>query len=197
MTPEQYYESVTVAWPDRLRMYRDIIGHGGTGAELGVQHGHNAAVLLEECKPKKLYLVDRWRGLPNPRKLPGGFKYAARQASRYKYVTGRFKGDKRIEILRYSTEDAVYCFSDETLDWVYIDANHKFAAVLLDIQLWAPKVKRGGLIMLHDFTMEISDGGVVEACLYELSDTSKYEVLGKTRYVKETKEMSSAAYRKL
>ena len=197
MDKQEYEESIPSKWATRFRMYRDICPRGGTGAELGVQHGHNSRVLIDELKPKKLYLIDRWRGLPNLRKLKGGDNYTKKQESRFKYVSDRFKKDKCVAIIRHTTEDASYCIGEGELDWVYIDANHKFAAVLLDIQLWAPKVKKGGIIMLHDFTMKISGGGAVEAALYELSDTSKYEVLGKTVEVTETKEMPSASYRKL
>jgi len=42
-------------------------------------------------------------------------------------------------------------FEDGSLDLVYIDACHTYAAVRTDIQAWLPKVKPGGVIGGHDY----------------------------------------------
>lgn len=36
------------------------------------------------------------------------------------------------------------------IDFLFIDANHKYEAVLRDFLLWAPWVKKGGILALHD-----------------------------------------------
>ncbi|CAE7235670.1 unnamed protein product [Symbiodinium natans] len=43
------------------------------------------------------------------------------------------------------------CFEDDSLDLVYIDADHKWWSVLQDLSAWWPKVRPGGLMMGHDF----------------------------------------------
>ena len=40
---------------------------------------------------------------------------------------------------------------DESLDFVYIDANHAYDWVVQDIELWYPKVKKGGILWGHDY----------------------------------------------
>jgi predicted O-methyltransferase YrrM len=40
------------------------------------------------------------------------------------------------------------------LDWVYIDGSHDTDSVLRDILMYAPKVKRGGYLLFHDYTWD-------------------------------------------
>ncbi len=47
--------------------------------------------------------------------------------------------------------DAVNDFEDESLDFVYIDANHDFRHVTEDVDSWSKKVRKGGIIAGHDF----------------------------------------------
>src|SRR5689334_8384707 len=46
---------------ERRRWLLSSAKRGGVGAEFGVFRGHFAAVIADELKPKKLYLVDPWR----------------------------------------------------------------------------------------------------------------------------------------
>jgi predicted O-methyltransferase YrrM len=41
-------------------------------------------------------------------------------------------------------------FEDGSIDFVYIDAGHKYEACYADIVKWLPKIKMGGLIAGHD-----------------------------------------------
>jgi predicted O-methyltransferase YrrM len=38
----------------------------------------------------------------------------------------------------------------EKIDFLFIDANHSYEAVLTDFQDWAPKIRPGGIIAFHD-----------------------------------------------
>ena len=42
-------------------------------------------------------------------------------------------------------------FEDESLDFIYIDANHAYDFVVEDINLWFPKLKKGGIFSGHDY----------------------------------------------
>jgi predicted O-methyltransferase YrrM len=53
---------------------------------------------------------------------------------------------------RMTTNEAVHLFKDESLDGVFIDADHSYEAVKLDIQNWMPKVRKGGILAGHDYT---------------------------------------------
>jgi predicted O-methyltransferase YrrM len=57
--------------------------------------------------------------------------------------------------------DAAAKFPDNWLDAVFIDADHSYAAVRRDIDAWLPKVRPGGIIAGHDYTLELP--GVIQA----------------------------------
>lgn len=61
--------------------------------------------------------------------------------------------------------EAAQEFSDESLDVVFIDADHSYEAVKADLEAWYPKVKPGGLMAGHDFVFEheTSREGVIRA----------------------------------
>ena len=40
---------------------------------------------------------------------------------------------------------------DDSLDFVYIDANHAFDAVNRDLRKWFPKLRNGGVFAGHDY----------------------------------------------
>ena len=42
-------------------------------------------------------------------------------------------------------------FEDNSLDFVYIDANHFFGYVAMDLMQWSKKVRKGGIIAGHDY----------------------------------------------
>lgn len=42
-------------------------------------------------------------------------------------------------------------FEDQSIDFLFIDANHNYESIKKDIELWYPKVKPGGVIGGHDY----------------------------------------------
>jgi predicted O-methyltransferase YrrM len=42
-------------------------------------------------------------------------------------------------------------FEDNSVDFVFIDADHEYESVVKDIDSWLPKVKKGGIISGHDY----------------------------------------------
>ena len=104
------------------------------GAEIGVGLGLNAENILQELNIEKLYLIDAWIWKP----------------LNYKLVFNKFKGNKKIEVIKYASKDAIDRIKDDSLDFVYIDANHDFEFVSQDIKMWINKVRKGGVIGGHD-----------------------------------------------
>ncbi len=60
-----------------------------------------------------------------------------------------------IQIIREDSVEAAQIFMDGTLDFVFIDADHRAPAPGLDIAAWTPKIKRGGIIAGHDYGMSL------------------------------------------
>jgi predicted O-methyltransferase YrrM len=74
--------------------------------------------------------------------LPKRAEYIKHVKARYPFLN--------ISCIPLDSSFAVSKFSDDSLDMVFIDANHETAAVTRDIQAWLPKVKAGGIIAGDD-----------------------------------------------
>ena len=117
------------------------------GCEVGVEFGKYSELMYQKIPDLKLYLVDPWFDYKGVRKIRGkrhesAFNDAHRRLDQYNPT-----------FLRKSTEEAVHDndVPDNSLDFVYIDGNHKYDYVLLDIIMWTRKVKPGGMISGHDY----------------------------------------------
>jgi SAM-dependent methyltransferase len=55
----------------------------------------------------------------------------------------------RVEFIRKFSNEAID-FVENELDFVYIDANHKYKYVMNDLELWYNKLKSGGFIICDD-----------------------------------------------
>ena len=123
-------------------------GYEFVGVEVGVHDGNHADTMIDFLKFKKLYLVDPWLSYSEN-------CYGWDQATWdgiYDIVVGKYKDKGYIDILRLTSVDAAAKLKDEQLDFVYIDGNHKYKYVCLDLQHWFPLIKDGGWLLGHDWT---------------------------------------------
>ena len=121
----------------------------GKGVEVGSFEGVFSKVILESFKGQ-LYLVDVYRALTDEEYSDlSNHKF---HMDAYRTAMENIVGyEERAHILRMKSEKAVELFNDESLDFVYIDANHKYEYAMADINMWYPKVKKGGIVSGHDF----------------------------------------------
>jgi len=116
------------------------------GVEVGVEQGLFSEVLLKANPDLKLYCVDAWlaytgyRDHVSQERLDGFVENTKQRLAPYDY-----------ELIRKYSMDAVKEFEDESLDFVYIDANHELPWVMNDLYYWGLKVKPGGIISGHDY----------------------------------------------
>ena len=62
------------------------------------------------------------------------------------------------KMIRKFSMDAVKDFEDNSIDFVYIDANHNDPYVTQDIEEWTKKVRPGGIVSGHDYITKELDG---------------------------------------
>lgn len=126
-----------------------------TGAEIGVLNGNYSIVLCREIPNLKLYCVDPWsdwRQIRNPiPKMESAYQHCKKRLSQY-----------NVELLRMASSAAAPMVPDDSLDFVYIDGLHDYDNVSLDIKLWYPKVRVGGVVSGHDY-IDFPVLGVIQA----------------------------------
>lgn len=161
--------SVTEKWPnptpwlqDRFSDFLQCMPKNAVVAEVGVEWGSFSAFILSVTSPKSLYLIDCWEQQASdiyidPDNLPD-----SDQEKIYRHVQDRFKNNNNVHLIRQYSDEAVKHFPDEFFDWVYIDANHGYKTAKEDIEMWWPKVKKGGYLAGHDYVVR-PHFGVVQA----------------------------------
>lgn len=65
--------------------------------------------------------------------------------------SNRLEGLDRVTFIKGYSDEAASRFEDNSVDLVFIDADHSEAWVRRDIAAWLPKVKPGGVISGHDY----------------------------------------------
>lgn len=109
------------------------------GAELGVQSGYLFFHLLDTHPDLILFGVDAWMG-----------NNQAAYAKMKKEVNEKVVDYKNGMIMNMTTNEAAAKTPDESLDFVFIDADHSYPACKIDMEKWMSKVKVGGYIIGHD-----------------------------------------------
>lgn len=131
-----------------LQLIDKFFPDNSVGVEIGVDHADTTIYLLKECSSlSHLYAVDPY------------FK----RDFRYEVVKGQLDSYPNCTLIRKTSYEAA-CEIPDDLDFVFIDGDHSYLAVLSDLNDYVPKIKSGGLLMGHDWTSVRSEFGVVQAC---------------------------------
>lgn len=126
----------------------------GVGIEIGVQRGLFSKVILENSK-LYLYLLDSWR------KFDIGYVDTANVENKVQMermvmtVNNLLSFEGRFTLIRDTSENGSKLFQNNFFDFIYIDANHSYDASLLDLNLWYPKLKSGGILAGHDYINDL------------------------------------------
>lgn len=118
--------------------------HGG--AEIGVERGVYSEVLCRSNPFLTLHCVDAWQPYRGYRDHVDGAKL-----ERFFEETKQRLANYSVVFHRAFSVEAAKEFKDGSLDFVYIDGNHRFEQVVADLAAWAPKVRPGGIIAGHDY----------------------------------------------
>ena len=117
----------------RRGFWRYGIPRGGDGVEVGVRDGENARRIIRQNQPRALYLLDVWQNM-----------------AQYEAILKEFEDNPTVIVLRGLSVQSAANFANRSLDWAYIDADHRYEAVDADIMAWWPKVVDGGYLCGHD-----------------------------------------------
>jgi hypothetical protein len=124
------------------------------GAEVGVRRGKFSESLCQANPRLHLWCIDPWG--------PYSAKYTQARQDRICAEAMARVAPYNITVLRKSSMDALADIADCSLDFVFIDGDHSFDHAVVDIIRWSHKVRRGGLVIVHDY-YAWGEAGVVHA----------------------------------
>ena len=128
------------------------LGLRGEGVEVGVLNGYFSELILIYSELFALHSIDPWREFDEERYRDKNNVKQQEQEGRFQATRKRLAPyGERSQIHRMTSKQAAESFTDASLDFVYIDANHSYEACKEDIELWWPKVKTGGVMAGHDY----------------------------------------------
>lgn len=124
------------------------------GVELGVEDGIYSVEINSFLNMKELYLIDVW-GEYIQEGIIWNYEHL------YWNVKLKFQNNQNVKIIKGDSIEIVSQFKNNILDFVYIDGNHQYEFVKKDINVWYQKIKIGGYICGHDYTLQWK--GVMQA----------------------------------
>ena len=144
---------ITLTGQDRTAFYRQWNEQGFTaGCEVGVYKGENARAMLEHIPELRLLLVDAYRPYSYMRnKSKQRWKWDQGSMDRVRSIALKRLASSNVHWIMLPSALASRCIEDDSLDFVYIDSDHRFDYIMHDLFEWAPKVRTGGSISGHDY----------------------------------------------
>lgn len=120
------------------------------GVEIGVSWGEN---IVDYCEAGlEIYGIDPWQdSRDNTYRKIVSIKGGRTIDEVYEIAKGRTKDYSNCHLIKKLSMDALDDFPDRSLDFVYIDGNHGFGYVAMDLEQWSRKVRKGGIIAGHDY----------------------------------------------
>ena len=152
---EHFYEGIqgSFTWARLIDAWVAAAKHNEHWVEIGAWKGRSTAywavAIANSKKNITLSVVDMWEDAWHLRHAQPDPYEPATQAE---FQANLAPVLKSLDILRGCSPDMARTFKDGSLDLVWIDADHSYEAVKLDIASWLPKVKAGGIIAGHDYT---------------------------------------------
>ena len=152
------------------------------GVEVGTEYGIHALSLCKANPNLKLVCIDPYEtyleyiDIRDQNLLDEAYEEAKERLAPY-----------NAKIIKGFSSDWVDSFPDESLDFVYLDGNHKLKYILEDLDAWTPKIKEGGIVSGHDYYQPaFNHCDVIQALdiFTKANNISPLFVVGKGRKVK-------------
>lgn len=143
-----YMHESELAW---LANTARLLPPGSAWCEIGSWQGRSATAVAGGLRPdSRLLLVDNFSG-PTTREMPD----AAACKRVLEAEIGRmraFAPGVNVKLAVGPSPAIAAGVLPEAFDVIFIDGDHKYAAVTADIKAWLPALKPGGMLCGHDFT---------------------------------------------
>jgi hypothetical protein len=156
---KHFYEKIEGWWggPSDDQLYREVVKYNEDGAhfvEVGSWAGRSACQMavniINSEKNIKFDCVDTWEGSED------GAEHKSMDVVKEGKLYDLFlKNTKRVKHvvnpIRKPSVEAAKLYEDQSLDFVFLDADHSYKSVTEDLNAWFPKLKPGAIFAGHDF----------------------------------------------
>jgi len=157
--PRRYRPGDLGNWSGHLPFAHDLIAavRPSLLVELGTHFGESyfgfCQAVAENGVPCKCYAIDTWQGDSHAGYYDESVFQDVQTYNSTNY--GNFS-----TLLRDTFDHASDQFGAETIDLLHIDGLHTYGAVKHDFETWFPKVRPGGLVLVHDTNARHADFNV-------------------------------------
>ncbi len=141
-----YYKNIPTSMTDFEVFYNNVASElpdNCVVVEVGVADGRSALYLADRLnemgKKFKMYMIDN-------------LDYGHMDQANTILTNIHKSGFTCIDFYHTGSLDSSCKFNDNSLDFVFIDASHKYQETKADILLWSRKVKDGCILAGHDYT---------------------------------------------
>ncbi len=128
-------------------LVKELMNYPLRAVEIGTALGTNALDMLNNLPVRMMYLVDPYTAY-NYGTQEETDQQKEHYAAAFLYVRP-FHG--KVFMITWPSLFAAELFMEQELDFVYVDGNHVFSAVMGDLEAWWPKVRKGGVLGGHDY----------------------------------------------
>ena len=156
--------TTTEVWFDYESIYRMFVekcpDHGHI-IEVGSWKGRSSVFLAVEIinsnKQIKFDCIDTWLGTINDAYHSVSIKRENNKL--FELFLNNIEPVKHvITPIKSSSLKASSLYRDESIDMIFLDADHSYEAATLDIEAWLPKVKKNGILAGHDYINHLYPG---------------------------------------
>jgi hypothetical protein len=147
--PRCYQPGNSGTWSGHLPFVHDLVAalRPRLLVELGTYYGESYFGMCQAVEENGIacacYAVDHWKGDPQTGFYDESvYDDVARHNQRH-YASFS-------TLLRTEFDDAAANFADDSIDLLHIDGLHSYETVRHDFDTWFPKVRPGGVVLLHD-----------------------------------------------
>ena len=147
------------AWTEHIFFAYDLVAQLKPRrlVELGTDRGESYFAFcqsaLENQTGSRCCAIDHWRGDPHAGSYDETTFHAVEAHNRAQYALFS-------TLVRSTFDDAQDRFEPESIDLLHIDGHHSETEARHDVETWLPKLRPGGILLMHDVTMRGRDFGV-------------------------------------
>lgn len=148
---KHYYEDI-YGWFDYQDVITEAINKAKDGdlfVEIGIWMGKSAAFtgveIYNSGKKIRYDAIDSFLGSPEHGDV-SAFLYDECEKNLKPLLD-----NQTVNLIKGISPEISSDYEDESIDYCFIDGDHRYESVKKDIEAWFPKVKKGGMICGHDY----------------------------------------------